>query len=222
MNVAASAPQRAACALVVDDHPLVARGIAQYLTTHCGFAHAQTLASSEQCLRHIEAGAIPELAVVDFWLPEGAALPLLRHLATAWPQVRLLTVSGDEDEGVQRKVKEAGAHGFLRKDIAPEVFAEAVAALRAGHTWFAPPDTASCWHATPRELPLHPRDLGLTERQGEVLNLMLRGLPNKRIARALALSEPTVKEHISNIFAKLGVASRVEAITLLRGKRIEA
>ena len=215
------APPTAGCAFVVDDHPLVARGIAEYLTTHCRFAQAHTFAGGQACLQRMALGEVPELAVVDFWLPEGAALPLLRHLADAWPQVRLLAVSGDEDDGVRRTVAEAGVHGYLRKNVAPDVFAEAVAAVRAGRTWWAPPEATSPWPAAPRELPLHPKDLGLTERQGEVLALVLRGLPNKRIARALALSEPTVKEHISNIFAKLGVANRVEAITQLRGRRIE-
>jgi DNA-binding NarL/FixJ family response regulator len=209
-------------ALVVDDHPLVARGMAEYLTTHCGFAGARSVSGSADCLKFIESEGVPDFAVVDFWLPEGAALPLLRQLSVQWPGIRLLAVSGDEDVGVRRKAQEAGAHGFLRKHEAPEVFARAVAALRAGQSWFPlvggptlPPDAQ-------RELPIHPQELGLTDRQGEVLALMLRGLPNKQIARQLNLSETTVKEHVTNILARLGVANRVAAITRLRGRRIEA
>lgn len=208
-------------ALVVDDHPLVARGMAEYLTTHCGFAVARSVSGSAECLRFIESEGMPDLAVVDFWLPEGAALPLLNQLSKHWPAIRLLAVSGDEDAGVRRKAREAGAHGFLRKQEEPEVFAKAVAAVRAGKDWFPlvsapllPPDVA-------RELPIHPQELGLTDRQGEVLALMLRGLPNKQIARQLNLSETTIKEHVTNILAKLGVANRVAAITRLRGRRIE-
>lgn len=208
-------------ALVVDDHPLVARGMAEYLVTHCGFAAARSVSGSAECLDFIESVGVPNLAVVDFWLPEGAALPLLRRLSLRWPEIRLLAVSGDDDAGVRHKAQEAGAHGFLRKQEAPEVFAKAVAALRAGEGWFplvggpmAPPDSQ-------RELPIHPKELGLTDRQGEVLALMLRGLPNKQIARELNLSETTVKEHVTNILARLGVANRVAAITRLRGRRIE-
>jgi DNA-binding NarL/FixJ family response regulator len=222
MALAASTNELSGKALVVEDHPLVARGISEYLTTHCGFAQVQAVSGSEQCLSDIESADPPELAVIDFWLPEGAALPLLRHLAAAWPKLRLLVVSGDEGEGIERKVREAGAHGFLRKDAAPETFAQAVSVVRGGGIWFPQPGAALLASSgAVRELPLAPRDLGLTDRQGEVLSLVLRGLPNKRIARTLALSEPTVKEHITNIFAKLGVANRIEAITLLRGKRID-
>jgi DNA-binding NarL/FixJ family response regulator len=208
-------------ALVVDDHPLVARGMAEYLTTHCGFAVARSVSSSAECLRFIESEETPELAVIDFWLPEGVALPLLAQLSRSWPTIRLLAVSGDDDAGVRHKAREAGAHGFLRKQEAPEVFAKAVAAVRAGENWFPLVGAGSTTESV-RELPIHPQELGLTDRQGEVLALMLRGLPNKQIARQLNLSETTVKEHVTNILARLGVANRVAAITRLRGRRIEA
>lgn len=68
--------------------------------------------------------------------------------------------------------------------------------------------------------PLRAAELGLTQRQGEVLAMVLRGLPNKRIARALNLSEATVKEHVSGILARLGVANRVEAIVRLYGRTL--
>jgi DNA-binding NarL/FixJ family response regulator len=208
--------------LVVDDHPLVARGMAEYLATHCGFAVVRSVSGSAECLNFIESEGVPELAVVDFWLPEGAALSLLRQLSSRWPGIRLLAVSGDEDVGVRRKAREAGAHGFLRKQETPEVFAKAVAALRGGESWFPLVSGPMSSPDTQRELPIHPQELGLTGRQGEVLALMLRGLPNKQIARQLNLSETTVKEHVTNILARLGVANRVEAITRLRGRRIEA
>lgn len=221
MEIAASATGIQRKAIVVDDHPLVARGIAEYLTTHCGFAQALAVSGGNECLRHIETAGLPELAVIDFWLPEGAALPLLRHSAVTWPTLRLLVVSGDDDAGVRHKAEEAGAHGFLRKQEPPEVFARAVSAVCAGENWFPLAGAASPPAGPVRELPIRPQELGLTDRQGEVLALMMRGLPNKQIARQLGLSETTVKEHVTNILARLGVANRVAAITRLRGRRIE-
>jgi DNA-binding NarL/FixJ family response regulator len=209
-------------ALVVDDHPFVARGIAEYLTTHCGFTVAHSVPCGTDCLRYIESQCVPELAVIDFWLPEGAALSLLHRLSSEWPDIRLMAVSGDEEAGVRHKAREAGAHGFLYKQETPDVFAKAVAVLRAGGIWFPPLSAAASLPDVRRELPIHPRELGLTGRQGEVLALMLRGLPNKQIARQLNLSETTVKEHVTNILGRLGVTNRVEAITRLRGRRIEA
>ena len=208
-------------ALVVDDHPLVARGIAEYLATHCGFGRVLLAADAAAALRCLSNEGEPALVVVDFWLPEGAALPLLQQLQQRCPATRLLVLSGDEDVGVQIKVRNAGAHGFLCKHEPPEVFAQAVAAVLACGTWFASTQLQALPAAPRRELPVQAHELGLTERQGQVLSMMLRGLPNKSIARSLALSEQTVKEHVTGILARLGVANRMEAIQRLQGRRIE-
>ena len=208
-------------ALVIDDHPLVARGFAEYLATHCGFDVVRIAADGEACLRRIEVDGCPVLAVVDFWLPEGAALMLLGKLAQRCAGTRLLVVSGDEDSAVQRKARDAGAHGFVHKNQPPEVFAQVVSVLRSGGEWFRLESDSTQAAAIRRELPMHPQELGLTERQGQVLAMMLRGQPNKRIALTLDISEQTVKEHVTNILARLGVANRMEAITLLRGRRID-
>lgn len=215
------APARQSYAIVVDDHPLVARGIAGYLTTHCDYAVAHYAANAQECFQRIDDDGPPSLLVVDFWLPGGTALALLREAAAKLPSCRLLVMSGDEDARVQIKAMEAGAHGFLRKSEPPETFAQAVATLRKGGTWFPAMPPAELTPALRRELPLSPRDLGLTDRQGQVLALMLRGLPNKQIAKELAISEQTTKEHVTAILGKLGVSNRVEAITLLHGRRLE-
>lgn len=209
-----------AYALVVDDHPLVARGFAAFLQTHCRFSEVQVVVNAAECLQWISGNGCPRLVVIDFWLADGAALSLLSALATTCKQARLLVVSGDDAAGIQTRVREAGAHGFLRKSEPPEVFALAVSGLIAGEWWFPHDDNLAKPQASRRELPVRVSDLGLTERQGEVLAMMLRGLPNKRIAHALSISEPTVKEHVSGILARLGVTTRVEAIALLDGRRL--
>ncbi len=208
-------------ALVVDDHPLVARGFAEYLATHCGFASVRVASGPASAQQWVEMDGSPALAVVDFWLPDGVALPFLQALRLSCVTTRLLVVSGDHDVGVVTKAREAGAHGFLHKQESPETFARTVACLMAGGEWYRPTDRMP-GAGGPRELPVRARDLGLTERQGEVLELMLRGQPNKRIALTLDISEQTVKEHVSNILARLGVTNRLDAITRLRGRRIES
>ena len=89
-----------------------------------------------------------------------------------------------------------------------------------GKAWFE--DSAGVEHLQrpSREWEVTAGDLGLTPRQGEILSLVLRGLPNKRIASALNISESTVKEHVTAILEKLGVRTRVEAITAMRGRRL--
>lgn len=201
-------------ALVVDDHPLVASGIANFLITHCRFKQAYVVTNEEDCYRHIRENGPPRLLVIDFWLSSGTALKLLKEVKQRYPQVRLLVVSGDENNDIWQKVHTAGGHGFVLKSEPPELFSRAVFALADNLTWF--PCANECAVKTNNE---QLSKFNLTARQIDVLNMIMRGLPNKRIAAQLSISEPTVKEHISNILKKIGVNSRVEAITLLHGKR---
>ncbi|MFP2424403.1 LuxR C-terminal-related transcriptional regulator [Enterobacter ludwigii] len=201
-------------ALVVDDHPLVASGIANFLITHCRFKQAYVVTNEEDCYRHIRENGPPRLLVIDFWLSSGTALKLLKEVKQLYPQVRLLVVSGDENNDIWQKVHTAGGHGFVLKSEPPELFSRAVFALADNLTWF--PCANECAVKTNNE---QLSKFNLTPRQIDVLNMIMRGLPNKRIAAQLSISEPTVKEHISNILKKIGVNSRVEAITLLHDKR---
>ena len=201
-------------ALVVDDHPLVASGIANFLITHCRFKQAYVVTNEEDCYRHIRENGPPRLLVIDFWLSSGTALKLLKEVKQRYPQVRLLVLSGDENNDIWQKVHTAGGHGFVLKSEPPELFSRAVFALADNLTWF--PCANECAVKTNNE---QLSKFNLTPRQIDVLNMIMRGLPNKRIAAQLSISEPTVKEHISNILKKIGVNSRVEAITLLHGKR---
>lgn len=200
-------------ALVIDDHPLVASGIASFLNTHCHFRQAYVATDEESCYRHIRDNGPPELVVIDFWLSSCTALKLLKEIKQRYGKVRLLVVSGDENNDIWQKVQNAGGHGFVLKNESPELFSQAVFALMDNRLWFP---------ASNKEIKIKNSVLqkfNLTPRQEEVLHMMMRGLPNKRIASQLAISEPTVKEHISNILKKLGVNSRVEVITLLHGNR---
>lgn len=201
-------------ALVVDDHPLVASGIANFLSTHCRFKQAHVVTNEENCYRHIGENGPPRLLVIDFWLSSGTALKLLKEVKQRYSQVRILVVSGDENNDIWQKVHNAGGHGFVLKNEPPELFARAVFALNNNQEWFPEGNESAIKNSHE-----HLNKFNLTPRQIDVLTMMLRGLPNKRIATQLSISEPTVKEHISNILKKIGVNSRVEAITLLHGKR---
>lgn len=209
-------------ALVVDDHPLVARGIADYLRTHCGFERAYAICRAADLWTHIGQFGPPTLALIDFWLPEGTALPLLTRLRDEHPATRLLVISGDGDPMIRDKVRRLAVDGFVLKHAEPAIFALAVAAVLRGDAWFDDASVVAQATEEARSLPLSPAELGLTPRQGEVLALMLKGLPNKRVAQVLLLTEQTVKEHVSGILERLGARNRVELITRLRGKRIDA
>ncbi len=206
-------------ALVIDDHPLVARGIAAFLKSHCGFDEVFAVNNPDELWGTINLESPPAMILLDFWLPDGTSLKLLNTLKIKCPYTPILVVSADDDVAVQRKVQNAGAQGFILKHETTDVFMQAVARLLEGKVWFT--NHSSMQNHQPKELAVTPLELGLTVRQGEILAMVVKGMPNKRIAQLLSLSEQTVKEHVSGILSRLGVSNRVEAITLLRGRRLE-
>jgi len=206
-------------ALLIDDHPLVARGIADFLYSHCEFSQVDAVTDIQALWNHLVPTALPSIIVLDFWLPDGAALPLLNDLKAKYPQIPLLVISADDDPTVENKVKSMGVKGFLNKQAAPEIFIQAINAILNGENWF---NHAKLNHTyQPNVLPVTAKELGLTTRQGQILYMMMNGLPNKRIAKTLNLTEQTVKEHVTGILNRLGVNNRIEAMTKLRGRRLE-
>jgi DNA-binding NarL/FixJ family response regulator len=204
-------------AIVLDDHPLVGHGMAQYLQSIRPDMTVHVTTTWEQTQRVMQAAGRPHLLVADVWLAEGSILQTLSQWVASCPGAPWLAISGDDDPSILQRVRSAGAHGFVHKQAPPEVFGQAFSTVLAGGEWYQPTDTAG--HRS-REWAVTPTELGLTLRQGEILALVLRGLPNKRIALMLGLSESTVKEHLTGILERLGVKTRVEALTHLRGRRL--
>ncbi len=206
-------------ALILDDHPLVARGMAEFLRALRPGMDMQTAAGVADAWECITQRGMPRLVLVDYWLADGAALAQVARLRAHCPSTTIAVVSGDDDPQMAERARLAGAHGFIHKQETPEVFDAAVQALLAGRSWYSTRPAAA---QAPRghEQPVTPGDLGLSVRQGEILALLLQGLPNKRIAQQYGLSESTVKEHVSAILLRMGARTRVEAITLLRGRRL--
>ena len=211
-------PAHSPYAIVLDDHPLVGRGIAQYLTAVRPELLVHVATAWAQVQQHLQANGCPLVLVADVWLANSNSLATLAQWRSQCPGTPWLAISGDDDPLMQARVRSAGAQGFVHKQATPEVFGLAFAAMLAGGQWFETSREASA--NQPREWAVSPADLSLTPRQGEILALVLRGLPNKRIALTLCLSESTVKEHLTGIFERLGVKSRVEILTHLRGRQL--
>lgn len=206
--------------LVLDDHPLVGRGIAHYLEGARPDLAVRVAQSWQEGDALVQAHGCPRVLVVDIWLAEGNSLDNVGRWLAQCPGASWLAMSGDDDPQVAERARAAGAHGFVHKQAPAETFGKAFDAILAGHSWFEAPPAAAKDTAPPREWEVTPAELGLTQRQGEILALVLRGLSNKRIAQMLGISESTVKEHLTGIMERLGVRSRVEAITVLRGRRL--
>lgn len=205
--------------LILDDHPLVARGVAEFLRARLPMMDMVTILDTQALWPLVDKRGDPAIAIIDFWLADGAALELIAQLRARCPQTPLAVVSGDGDPDVAARARAAGAHGFIHKQEPPETLGQAVQVLLDGMSWFTAPASAGAGTFS-RWLTVTPTELGLSVRQGEILALVLQGLPNKRIALQCGLSESTVKEHVSGILQRLGARTRVEAITRLRGQRL--
>ncbi len=211
-------PSQSPYTIVLDDHPLTGRGIAQYLATIYPELPVLVMTEWAEVAHWIESNGTPKMLVADVWLADGNSLPTLAEWCNQGDNVRWLAISGDQNQFLPQQVRSAGAQGFVHKEAPPEVFGRAFSAVLEGREWFEPWPTVRGQHR--RRQAVSSADLGLTPRQGEVFALVLRGLPNKRIAAMLHLSENTVKEHMTGILQRLGVSSRVLAVTLLGGRQL--
>lgn len=207
-------------AIVVDDHPLVAKGIADFMLASCELAQVYTAQNSQAFWLLIKKHPNASLVVIDFWLPDGASLALIAKFKRDYPDTPILITSADDNPLVRDKAREAGANGFIHKQESPDTFAEAACALLNKENWFYLLQGNNSIETPSKELPITADELGLTTRQGQILELILQGLPNKRIAQTLSVSEQTVKEHVTGILERLGAHNRIEVITKLRGKKL--
>lgn len=207
-------------AIVVDDHPVVARGIQEFLRANRKLSAVHIAASVSDCLALIELHGSPAIVIIDFWLPSQSSTTLIERLVQLHTITHILVISGDDDPAVQAKAREAGAHGFLLKHETPDMFSAAVTGVLAGVPWFYVTGQPKGERTYQHELAVSSKELGLSARQAQILMLLLHGHPNKRIARELVLAESTVKEHVTGILQKLQVQSRVQVITKLRGRRL--
>jgi DNA-binding NarL/FixJ family response regulator len=207
-------------ALILDDHPLVAHGMAEFLRARMPQMDVVVASGPDDLLRWVHTRGTPAIALIDFWLTEGSAVGLIAQVRSQCPGTPIAVISGDDDPAVMERARQAGVQGFVHKQAAPDTFGLAVEALLSGLVWFEPGLPGSQMPRS-RDLPVTPSELGLSTRQGQILELVLQGLPNKRIASQLDIAESTVKEHVTAILERLGVRTRVEAITQLRGRRLE-
>lgn len=205
--------------IVLDDHPLVLQGMLEYLRSTHPELEAMATSNWEEVQTCIVTKGLPAILVADVWLAEENSLQSLKKWTELWPGVPCLAISGDDDPSVMQRVCNAGAQGFVHKQALPEIFGQAFDLVLSGGKWF-PSAEISGLRSGSREWTVSPEELGLTARQGEILSLVLRGLPNKRIALMLGLSESTVKEHLTGILGRLGVKTRVEILTHLRGRKL--
>jgi DNA-binding NarL/FixJ family response regulator len=198
--------------LLVDDHPLihetlgaVVRSVMPDAAFHAELDLAAGLARARR-LRNLE------LVLLDLGLPGCSGIQALLPFRKALPRVRIAVISATEDPAIVRAALDAGAVGYLPKTSSPKVIAAALRLVAEGGTYIPAQAMAAL------ERPVKPTtlsDLGLTERQVDVLRLLAQGMSNADIARKLRIAENTVKQHVHVAFRALGASSRTEAVVAL-------
>jgi NarL family two-component system response regulator LiaR len=198
--------------LVVDDHAVVREGLRAFLELQDGIAVAGEAADGEEA---IEAAVrlAPDVILMDLVMPRRDGVSAMRALRERAPAARVIVLTSYLDEDVLLPALRAGAAGYLLKNAPPQEVARAVRVADAGEALLDPSVAARLVEALAAGGGDDPLDR-LTPREREVLGLMGQGLSNKRIARALGVSEKTVKSHVGHVLAKLGVADRTQAAVL--------
>ncbi len=186
--------------LIVDDHPAVRRGLRTFLELSDD-VEVVGEAADGTAVADLVAATAPDVILLDMVLPGLDGLGVLRELHDRGLTARALVVTSFTDRRSVLPAVRAGARGYLSKDVEPEALVAAVRAVHAGHLLLEPGLTEALL-AGPQ---------ALTARESQVLALLAEGRSNREIARALGLSEKTVKTHVSSILLKLGLADRTQA-----------
>jgi len=197
--------------MLVDDHAVVRSGLSAFLMAYDDLELVAEARGGEEAVRLCEQ-ANPDVVLMDLVMPgmDGAtATALIREKC---PQIQVIALTSFKEQELVQGALQAGAIGYLLKDVSADELADAIRSAAAGKPTLSPEAAQVLIQATrtPDEKP----GFDLTNREREVLELMVEGLTNPRIAERLVVSRSTVKFHVSSILSKLGVSSRTEAVSL--------
>jgi NarL family two-component system response regulator LiaR len=196
--------------LIVDDHAVVRSGLAAFLLAFDNLELTGEASSGAEAVR-LCSQLQPDVVLMDLMMPgmDGAtATGLIREKC---PQIQVIALTSFKEQELVQGVLRAGAIGYLLKNVSAEELADAIRKAHAGRPTLAPEATQALIHASTKPLP---PGHDLTDREREVLALLVKGLNNSEIAKRLVISQSTAKFHVSSIISKLGVSSRTEAVAL--------
>ena len=199
--------------LIVDDHPLFRKGMRALVESLPEMEVAGEATTGEDAIA-LAATLEPDIIIMDLQMPGGSGLVATRTILNASPHIRILIVTlSDDIESVFTALR-AGARGYVLKDAGEGAMARAIQAVGRGEAIFSPAIASRLMDYFAAPHPAVPKELfpSLTEREREVLGLIAQGHTNADIARQLSLSVKTVHNYVSNIFSKLQVADRAQAV----------
>ncbi|MBT3165176.1 response regulator transcription factor [Streptomyces sp. Vc74B-19] len=195
--------------LLVDDHQVVRRGLRTFLEVQDDIEVVGEAADGAEGVA-LAAELQPDVILMDVRMPGMDGVEALRRLRELDHRARVLIVTSFTEQRTVIPALRAGAAGYVYKDIDPDALAGAIRSVHAGHVLLQA-EVAGALLSQEENAPGTGRAGSLTEREREVLGLIADGRANREIARALVLSEKTVKTHVSNILMKLDLADRTQA-----------
>ncbi len=206
-------PSRQIQVLIADDHPLFRFGLKKFLESQPDLRVVGEAQDGRQALELLRLFP-PDILLVDLAMPRLPGLETLRELMDASSSVRTIVLTAAIEKHQMVQALQLGARGVVLKDTATEVLLKAIRAVDTGSYWVGRESVPSLAETlrtlVPSHDPLAPRSYGLTPRELDIIAAIVTGCSNKQIAQQFSISEITVKHHLSSIFDKVGVSSRLE------------
>ncbi|MGI6142424.1 MAG: response regulator [bacterium] len=199
--------------LLVDDHPLLRQGLRKVLELEPDFEVVGEAGTGEEALQ-LARSLRPRIILMDINLPGINGIEVTKMIKAELPETEILALTIHDDDEYMLQMVRAGARGYILKDVDPGGLIKAIQAALRGESYISPGIAGKVFgvlNRLARGGEYHPRSQILTGREQEVLELIAQGCSNAKIAALLAISEKTVKNHVTNIFRKLGVEDRTQA-----------
>ena len=205
--------------IIADDHPLFRTALKHSVNQVAQAPNIFEAATIAQLQSLLADHAEPDLILLDLHMPGAHGLSGLIFLQGQHSNVPVVVVSATDDQSVMLKAKSHGAQGFIPKSTSPLTLKVAIADILAGKQWWPEHFQAA---PLPEANDIETRLATLTPQQFRVLGMISEGLLNKQIAYDLAISEATIKAHVTAIFKKLGVRSRTQAVIAINALEIDS
>ena len=201
--------------MIVDDHAVVRSGLQTFLSVIPDLELVGEASGGDEAV--VRCGLLrPDVVLMDLMMPDTNGVAATRLIREKFPSVHVLALTSFEEDSLVQDALRAGATGYLMKTVSARELAAAIRAAHEGRMTLSPEAAEALVRANTQSREMNE----LTEREREVLKLMVDGLDNAEIAEKLVVSLSTVKYHISNILSKLGVDNRVAAVTTAIHKRL--